>query len=733
MARAGGILAVLALAAATGVGPAAVSATASGSPDPTLPPGAVRQLGTIVATSSSSYADWDWANPDAAYAYKTADGNVGIVRHDDAVHTLTVDRYNNSTLERSGGTTSSWADWPVWGGFYAGPDGYFYVLVGRDNPDEDDNLDVVAVRRYDPSWTLVGTAYLKGSAAQGPKGIYKPFSAGAAHMVLVNGRLVVHTSREMYAIDGVHHQSNLTFEVDTQTMTAKTFAELATEFGGTPYSSHSFQQLVAMNGTSLITVDHGDAYPREIQLGVMADYPTSRTFALHDLMDFNGTVGSNFTGASVTDLISGPHGIVVLGNSIAQPDAPNGALGSREEHRNAFAISAATDGSHTRQWLTEFAPDGDTDASEVRAAQVGDDRYAVLFQVHSPTTESLEYRLIDSAGSILASASFPRVPYSTISQPLLVGTTLYWEGASVSDGDTPQTLYLYGLDVTDPAAPHMDARAPKPFTSTSAPTIEGTPQVGLTLTARPGAWEPAVDSFTYQWYADGDKIPGATSPTLTPTTDQEGAAVSVKAVGHKQGYSDVSVESPTTVPVAPGGDGEVPTVTVSPTLVKYGQTAYVTISGTPGATVDLYVRKYLGSFTKIRDGLVLDGDGTTVVATRPDMNLRFQAMDRTVGQGSSLDGADGLMTVQKNITLNVSRVGTGRYAFTGSISPLHPGATVSLFRNGSLLRSGIAVSGSKAYSVTATVPAGTYSFQVRTGSTGYNAASSSPLRSVRSY
>lgn len=176
---------------------------------------------------------------------------------------------------------------------------------------------------------------------------------------------------------------------------------------------------------------------------------------------------------------------------------------------------------------------------------------------------------------------------------------------------------------------------------------------------------------------------------------------------------------------------QVPSLTVSPFVVKYGETANVTIQGTPGAVVDLYIRKYGGSFTKIRNGLVLDGNGRLVVPTRPDMNLRFQAFDRTVEQGSSIGGTDGLMTVEKYISINVNRVSAGRYTFSGSINPSHPGASVSLFRNGSLMRSGIPVNSSRVYSFTTNLAPGTYSFQVRTGTTGWNNASGSPVRSVR--
>jgi hypothetical protein len=176
----------------------------------------------------------------------------------------------------------------------------------------------------------------------------------------------------------------------------------------------------------------------------------------------------------------------------------------------------------------------------------------------------------------------------------------------------------------------------------------------------------------------------------------------------------------------------VPTTSIRPSLVRYGQTAYVTIHGTPGATVDLATRRYPdGFFTTLRRGLVLDSAGNVQVSTAPGVNQRFQARDRTVAMPSSVHGSDGLVTVQRTVTLRVRRAGTRTYSFAGSISPNNPGATVDLYRNGTLIRSRIPVNSSRAYSYTATLKAGTYSFQVRSPATGYNALSFSPKAAIK--
>jgi len=70
--------------------------------------------------------------------------------------------------------------------------------------------------------------------------------------------------------------------------------------------------------------------------------------------------------------------------------------------------------------------------------------------------------------------------------------------------------------------------------------IVGSGRVGETLTAYPdrAAWEPSADSLSYQWYVDGQPIPGATERTYIPTADQRGARVGVEITAHRAGYVD---------------------------------------------------------------------------------------------------------------------------------------------------------------------------------------------------
>lgn len=413
-----------------------------------MPAGAVTLLDTADWSMESSYWYELYSPSDKLAYYTDSDGNLGIVSVDIAQRALRIDTFDPLTLQRIGRRKSvSFAGWPLWGNFYAGPDGYFYVVIGRENPDHNDALNVVAVRRYDRTWTLLSTAYLTSGATG--HGVIYPFQYMPPAMVLVGNRLVVHMAYVGY--DG--HQGSSPIEVDVDALTATPFYQL----GGTVGATHSKQQRVAMNGTSLVVVDHGDASPRSIQMGVMANYPDSRDVSTYDLMEFNGAPGNNFTGSTLTGMVSGPSGIVVIGSSIQQPDAPNGPLGSRSEHPNVFAIWAdPATGAHTVHWLTDYAPQGDDQASYPRVVQVGADRYAVLFSVRNDSGgQRMEYRLIDSAGDVLARTSFPRVFFCGISDPIRVGDRVYWVGfePSASGYDVPR--HIFGIDVSDPAAPAL--------------------------------------------------------------------------------------------------------------------------------------------------------------------------------------------------------------------------------------------------------------------------------------
>ena len=85
------------------------------------------------------------------------------------------------------------------------------------------------------------------------------------------------------------------------------------------------------------------------------------------------------------------------------------------------------------------------------------------------------------------------------------------------------------------------AAEPVPVES-DVPTIEGTVKVKRTVTAEPGDWTEGT-AFTYQWFANGKAIEGATSETFEITPKQAGKALSVEVTGSLEGWLPVTERS----------------------------------------------------------------------------------------------------------------------------------------------------------------------------------------------
>ena len=415
------------------------------------PKGALKAVGTLSSLALTSYDEGNWAVPDRTTVRENQAGQLEVITYgaSSAPH-LTIQAYDATTLDAVGSRkVVSLPDWKRWGGMYAAPDGTFYALMGRTNTKQQDSFKTIAVQRFSADWKKAGLGFVKGGVTQGIKGIYAPFDAGTAAMVLVGDRLVVHTSRLMYKTgDGVRHQADYTFQVNTKTMGTKSFQAL----GGAPYSSHSFSQKVIMtSGGNLVLVDHGDAYPRAIQMSVMKGFPAQREVKAYQLMKFPGGLGNNATGATVTGLASGPQGILVTGSSVRQ--AVKGSTWNPDEKRNAYVISSSSTGRKKVHWLTSFSPKGSKDAGSTRIVQVAPDRFVILFDVAERGQHRTIYRLVDSSGKVLSGATFTGVTYTDLMDPVLVGQRVYWVGKRVSASD--RTAYLYGIDVADPTTPTL--------------------------------------------------------------------------------------------------------------------------------------------------------------------------------------------------------------------------------------------------------------------------------------
>ncbi|MHA7295299.1 S8 family serine peptidase, partial [Arthrobacter sp. HLT1-21] len=84
------------------------------------------------------------------------------------------------------------------------------------------------------------------------------------------------------------------------------------------------------------------------------------------------------------------------------------------------------------------------------------------------------------------------------------------------------------------------------------PTIQGTPQVGKTLTATPGGWQPAPLQLTYQWLRNGSPIAGATALSYTPVAADLNRTLKVRVTGSGTSVPSTERTSAATAAVVPG-------------------------------------------------------------------------------------------------------------------------------------------------------------------------------------
>ncbi len=90
----------------------------------------------------------------------------------------------------------------------------------------------------------------------------------------------------------------------------------------------------------------------------------------------------------------------------------------------------------------------------------------------------------------------------------------------------------------------------RPFTR---PRITGTLEVGRFLTATDGTWWPEPTSLAYQWFRDGNTIPGAVAGTYRLTRSDRYAEISVSVTARRAGHRPRAVTVTTNDIVRPAG------------------------------------------------------------------------------------------------------------------------------------------------------------------------------------
>ena len=264
---------------------------------------------------------------------------------------------------------------PIFGGFYT-DDTYYYLVTGQNNHSCDDSVEVYRVTKYDKDWNRLASVGLFGANT------YEPFAAGSCDIVSMGDFLIVHTCHTMYSSDSTHHQANAVFEINTASMTV---TDMHTEVSNPDhgYVSHSFNQYSVLNGDQLVSVDHGDAYPREIRLTRYQDDITDGTFSGGTIypatvLSIPGTTGDNNTGVTLGGLQNSDGNFLIAGTSAYRTNSEAEAI---DNNRDVFLASVESSGSTAEiNYITSYS---DTSASNPFLVPVNNNYYMLLWSTLS--------------------------------------------------------------------------------------------------------------------------------------------------------------------------------------------------------------------------------------------------------------------------------------------------------------------------------------------------------------
>ena len=239
----------------------------------------------------------NWASTVKSYLYENPSGGLTRVEYLGDGKIIAED-YSSSFQFQSSRTIPF--ELSVWGGFFAGQTYNFFVF-GQNNSSESNSVEVLRVVKYDKSWNRLGQYSLYGG------NISTIFRAGSLRCAEYDGYLYIRTCREMYkSSDGKNHQSSISLHIRESDMSCIQYIDR-----GDGYVSHSFNQFVLVDSDrNIVTLDHGDAYPRAFVVQRFITKAGATPLAMYtsdywsdeptesNVYEFPGKTGDNTTNAT---------------------------------------------------------------------------------------------------------------------------------------------------------------------------------------------------------------------------------------------------------------------------------------------------------------------------------------------------------------------------------------------------------------------------------------------------
>lgn len=289
-------------------------------------------------------------------------------------------------------------------------------------------------------------------------------------------------------------------------------------------------------------------------------------------------------------------------------------------------------------------------------------------------------RVVGATAPTITGALTPgqTVTATTAGWPAGATFTYQWfAGGAAVPGATAATFSVVAAHVGQSLRVNVTGAAPEYTTTTvssadtakvtpsGVPTISGTPLNGNRLTAVPGTW-PADAVLSYQWYADGEVIPGATASSTPMQAMYDGKALTVAVTATRPGFATVTrVSAPTlraliaNMPNVTGDHGTGLTLTAVPSVTTTGTTSTfqwyadgVAVSGATAATFTLTTAQANKKMT-VRVTTTKAGHATATFTSTPGFKVILTGalyVSGTRAVGSTLTAVTGTWTPNTTFT-----------------------------------------------------------------------------------
>lgn len=331
---------------------------------------------------------------------------------------------------------------PMWGGFYAGNNGY-YLVEGVSNTDESDTAEVIRVIKYDKDWNRIGAASITGNSNLFGGEVRYPFDYGCVEMTECNGKLFVVTGHQGY-VDPMYkqgHQGFLMISVDENTMTGQIVKSDLW---------HSFAQYIVEKNSNLYVLEQSEGSRYTKLTKYNADSLRAESIPLLEYGGEHTSAWAISCYASVDDLAVSADNVLCLGTSIDQSQYE--VVNTNTAHNIYLTVTSQNefDEENTQiKWMTNYKDDGSCFIG-TQITKINDNKFMISWEEYGKSqtagTEDLlessilHYIFVDGNGNKISQEFTASAPISDC-HPIVDGSKIIYYASSSNMVD------FYSIDI----------------------------------------------------------------------------------------------------------------------------------------------------------------------------------------------------------------------------------------------------------------------------------------------